>query len=70
MSTSPGVCTCMHAWMKLVYLSLSKTSQLRDQVEVAVQYTRVNEDEREEGRQRTKEVAVEQFLSSNMNTQQ
>ena len=41
----------MHACMDetCLFVSIEKTSQLRDQVEVAVQYTRVNEDEREEG---------------------
>ena len=43
----------MHACMDetCLFVSVKKTSQLRDQVKVAVQYTRVNKDEREEGRQ-------------------
>ena len=58
------------ACANLIKVSISETSQLRNQVEVAVQYTRVNEDECEEGTQQTREVAVEQLLSSKMNTQQ
>ena len=43
----------MHACMDetCLFVSVKKTSQLRDQIKVAVQYTRVNKDEREEGRQ-------------------
>ena len=54
----------------LVEVSVSKTSQFRYQVEVTVEYACVNEDECEEGRQQTREVAVEQLLRTKMNKQQ
>jgi hypothetical protein len=46
-------------YANLIEISVSKTSQFRDQIEVAVQYTCVNEDEHEEGKEQAREVAVE-----------
>ena len=59
----------MHvAHANLIEISVSKTSQFRDQIEVAVQYTRVNEDEHKEGEEQAREVAVEQLLRTKMTT--
>lgn len=59
----------MHvAYANLIEISVSKTSQFRDQIEVAVQYARVNEDEHKEGGEQAREVAVEQLLRAKMTT--